>query len=118
MAKKKSAKSGGKLKCDICGKTFGMPAHLGRHKSTIHGVASKASKKKKVKKARGKKATKKAVGKAAKRTPSGKRGPGRPPGIASKFGLRNLTLDELAALIEAARAEAGRRLNDYRDLLK
>ena len=36
----------------------------------------------------------------------------------ARTGSLNMALDDLAALIEAARAEASRRLKDYRDLLK
>ena len=25
-------------RCDICGKKFGRPSHLGRHKRTIHNI--------------------------------------------------------------------------------
>ena len=100
MAKKKTAKkpakkATGKIKCEKCGKTFGMPAHLGRHMSTIHGTKSKAAKKGK---------------KSARR-------PGRPPAIASKFGLHDLGLDDLAALIKAAKAEAENRLSEFQKML-
>ncbi len=91
-----------KLKCDLCGKKFSMPAHLARHKSATHGANKKPEKKKVMKKRR-----KKAVA---------KRG-GRPPAIATRFGLKNLSLDELAALIKAAKQEAEGRLREYRELL-
>ena len=90
-----------KLKCRICGKKFSMPAHLARHKSATHGAKRKA-KKKVVKMGR--------KGAAAKR-------PGRPPAIATRFGLRGLSLDDLAALIKAAKQEADRRLREYQRLL-
>jgi len=87
-----------KLKCGTCGKKFSMPAHLARHKSATHGAKKKAAKK----------VTRKKAG--------AKRG-GRPPAIATKFGLKDLPLDDLAALIKAAQAEAGARLREYRELL-
>jgi hypothetical protein len=91
-----------KLTCSICGKKFSMPAHLARHKSATHGAKKKAPKKK---------ATKKRRKKAASR-----RG-GRPPAIATRFGLKSLPLDDLAALIKAAQAEAAHRLKEYRAML-
>jgi len=89
-----------KLKCGTCGKKFSMPAHLARHKSATHGAKKKA--KKIVKKGRKK---------------AGSKRPGRPPAIATKFGLKDLPLDDLVALIKAAKDEAGRRLSEYRRLL-
>lgn len=35
---------------------------------------------------------------------------GRPKGIVSQFGLVNLGLDQLSAIVDAAREEARRRL--------
>jgi hypothetical protein len=99
MARTKKAKATGKkFTCDLCGKTFSMAAHLGRHKSTIHGTKPKTARRRK------------AIGAAARR-------PGRPPAVATKFGLRDLSLDDLAALINAAKDEAGRRIAEFRDLL-
>jgi len=90
------------LVCDQCGKTFSMPAHLARHKSATHNVRPKKG---------GRKASRKvssAVG--AKR-------PGRPPAVVTRFGLANMVLDDLATLIKAARQEAERRLQEYREML-
>ncbi|MBN1346547.1 MAG: C2H2-type zinc finger protein [Phycisphaerae bacterium] len=98
MAKAKSKK----LKCDVCGKMFLMPAHLGRHMTAMHGTEAK---------------TKRRRSAAAAFLGGKRRRPGRPPAIASRFGLNALSMDELAALISAARDEAGRRLRDYQDLL-
>jgi ribosomal protein S14 len=99
--KSKAVKSArGSVKCDTCGKTFSMPAHLGRHMSAIHNIASKAKKK-------GAAAAKKRLG----------RKPGRPPAIAKRFQLSTLSLDELAALIKAAREEAGDRLQAFQAML-
>jgi hypothetical protein len=87
--------------CDICGKKFSMKMHLGRHKTAVHGTPSKT----------GKKAVKKGRRKAGT-----KRG-GRPPAIATRFGLATMPLDDLAALIRAARQEAEGRLRAYRVML-
>ena len=100
MAKEKT------LACDQCDRKFSMPGHLARHQSATHG-AKKAGKKKVAKNGRRKGAKKKA---GAKR-------PGRPPAIATKFGLKTMPLDDLAALINAAKQEAAARLKQYRDLL-
>lgn len=81
------------LKCTKCGKSFSMPAHLGRHMSTIHGAQPKTRKAKTGRRGR----------------PPGKR-VGRPKGISKKMGLTDMTIDQLAELIEAARAEAQRRI--------
>jgi len=95
-SKKRAKRTGKKVKCDLCGKTFGMPAHLGRHNATIHGMKKKAVKK-------GKKKT------------AGR--PGRPSAIATKFRLKDLSIDDLAALINAAKAEAEGRLKSFQDML-
>jgi hypothetical protein len=87
--------------CDICGKKFSMVMHLGRHKTAVHGTPSKTGRKKAARKGR----------------KAGARRGGRPPAIATRFGLASLSLDDLAALIKAARQEAEARLKVYRDLL-
>jgi len=94
--------------CETCGRSFGMAAHLGRHRAAVHGAPSKTGRK-----------VKKAVsrGKKANLVTRGRRGPGRPPAVVSRYRLRDLTLDELAILIRAARQEADRRLRDYQNML-
>lgn len=79
------------FKCGRCGRKFSMAAHLARHMST-HGVR-KAGKRK-----------------YTKRTKGLRSALGRPKGIVSQFGLVNLGLDQLSAVMDAARAEARRRL--------
>lgn len=93
--------------CSTCGKTFAMPAHLGRHQTAIHGAVPKTSGKK-TKKTRGRGAGKGLFGKK-----TGRGRVGRPPAIATRFGLAKLSLDELAALITAAKQEAERRLRTF-----
>jgi protein-arginine kinase activator protein McsA len=105
MAKPRGTQSKS-LACEICGKTFSMPAHLGRHKTAIHGETAK---------------TKRARRKGGKSVMFGGKGPrrrpGRPPAIATRFGLSSLSLDELAALINAARDEAAQRIRDFQEML-
>jgi hypothetical protein len=103
MAKAKTAKAKKTLACDVCGKKFAMPAHLGRHKTAMHGAKAKTAGKKTKKRLRGKKL--------------GARKPGRPPAIATRFGLADLSMDELAALIKAARQEAARRMREFKAML-
>jgi len=51
------------------------------------------------------------------RRKAGGKPPGRPPAIATKFGLKGLPLDDLAALIKAAKREADRRLREFKAML-
>ncbi len=81
--------------CSKCGKTFGMAMHLGRHMATIHGKSPAKS-------ARGPKPPK-----GAARTA---RPAGRPAGAAGRFGLRNMSLEQLIDVIAAAREEANGRI--------
>ena len=89
MAKQK------RINCPKCDRKFSMAAHLGRHMSTVHGSA-----------------------KPKARKPRRGRKPGRRPGRAASKGtagldLTGLTLTELCQLIDIARAEAGRRLEQF-----
>jgi len=103
MAKDKPAK--GEYVCEECGKTFRMAAHLGRHKSTIHGERKAPAKRTKKRKKR--------------TTRAGARGRvGRPPNIVTRLGLRDMSLDELREVIDAAKAEAQRRLADLVEAFK
>lgn len=113
MAARKKASGGKKsIKCDICGQTFSMPAHLGRHKAAKHGVRAKTASRRSTKKGKARRViSRKTVGKKTGRKP------GRPPAIASRFGLADLGIEELAQLIQAARSEADRRLRDYQRIL-
>ena len=91
MAKRRS------LKCPECDRKFSMAGHLGRHMSAMHGVGGTKAKKKTTR--RGKR--------------HGKRG-GRPKGMASSFGLRDLSLDGLSEVISSALREGRRRIAEFR----
>ena len=81
-----------KFKCSRCDRSFSMAGHLGRHMSTIHASGR---------------------AKAAKKGGRGRRGKakvGRPRGIASRLGLRTMTLDQLRQVMEAAREEGRQRI--------
>ncbi len=59
------------FKCNICGKTFAMAMHLGRHRTAVHGVGGKKTK------------AKTAAAKTAKRKRGRPRGSGRKPSSVS-----------------------------------
>ena len=94
-------KTGTKVKCEKCGKEFGMAMHLGRHMTTIHGQASKAAKPKK----------------AAKRAARKRGRVGRPPGVIARLGLREMSLDQLVEVIAAAKDEGERRIAEIQQVL-
>ena len=79
------------FKCGRCKRTFKMAAHLARHMST-HGV-KKAGKRKYTKR----------VGRSYSTV-------GRPTGIVARLGLRDLGLEQLSSVIDAARQEARHKL--------
>ena len=83
-----------KFKCSKCDRSFSMAGHLGRHMNAIHGAgrAKAASKKKR------------RMGKTA----------GRPTGLVSRLGLRNMTLDQLQEVIAAAREQGRRKIGELR----
>ena len=87
MAKKK-------FKCPKCDRSFSMAAHLARHTTTMHATKRKT---------KTKKAAKRKVGRPKK---TGARRMGPPTSVERKFGVRNMSLDELGNLISAARAAA------------
>jgi uncharacterized C2H2 Zn-finger protein len=94
------------FKCPSCGRTFKMAAHLARHRSAAHGIKSKR-RVKKMRAGRRKKAQRRGVPRL-----------GRPRAMASQFGLRNLTLEELGEVILAARTEGRRRVAELRKALR
>jgi hypothetical protein len=102
MPRKKAAT----FKCEKCGKKFGMAMHLGRHMTTIHGQAPVKS----AKPAKAKRAVK--IG-ARKGRPVG-----RPAGVVSRLGLRDMSLDQLVEVIAAAKAEAGVRITELMEAIK
>ena len=87
-----------KFKCPKCDRSFSMAAHLARHTSTIHGTKRKA-----------KKASKRKAGRRKK----GSRRMGPPTSVERKFGVRNMSLDELGNLISAARAAARDKIAEF-----
>lgn len=97
MPRKKAAK----IKCEKCGKEFGIAMHLGRHMTTIHGQSPKVAMPKK----------------AAKRAARKRGRVGRPPGVVGRLGLRALSLDQLVDVIQAAKQEAVGRLLEIADVL-
>lgn len=85
-----------KFTCSKCDRSFSMAGHLGRHMSAIHGAgrAKAASKKKK----------RRRVGRKA----------GRPTGLVSRLGLRDMTLEQLQNVIAAAREQGRRKIGELR----
>lgn len=110
-----------RLKCPECDRTFGMAAHLARHLSAGHDKKTATQQK-----------TAKRVGRKASRK-AGARGPGRPKGsgrkkvaakalgrprgAAARLGLKDMSFEQLNSVILAARAEAYRRIEEYRDAI-
>lgn len=107
-----------KYECRRCKRTFSMAAHLARHNSTIHGSKKKKAKKKAGKRGRPPKKVGARRGRPPKKTgvrrgrPPKKVGAkrGRPKGVTTRFSLRELSLDQLAELIAAARQAAQQKL--------
>ena len=90
------------FKCPKCDRTFKMAGHLGRHVTATHG-------RKKRKKA-AKKAKKRSGGRRKKRA-------GRPKGVASRLGLKDMSLEQLSQVIDAARAEAKQKLVAFEEAI-
>ena len=85
-------------------RTFSMPAHLARHMSSHKGGASK-------------KVAKKTGERKIPRVQQAKRA-GRPAGIVTRHGLKNMTLEQLTELITAASTEAQRRITELREAIR
>ena len=83
------------FKCPKCDRSFSMAGHLGRHMGATHGT--------KKRKKQTKKAKKRSVRRRKKRV-------GRPKGVAARLGLKDLSLEQLSQVIDAARAEARRKI--------
>jgi hypothetical protein len=89
MAKQK------RLKCSMCDRRFSMPAHLARHMNTAHGSG------------------KPKVGAARKGRKAGRRRQ-RATGVPTTgLDFAGLSLAQLCGLIDLARAEAKRRLDQF-----
>ena len=93
-----------KFKCSKCDRSFSMAAHLARHMGTLH--ASPKARAAKAAKAKAKKR------RTTKRRPAKR--VGRPTGLVSRLGLRNMTLDQLQELIAAAREQGRRKIGELR----
>ncbi len=85
------------FKCKKCDRTFTRPGPFAWHMQSMHGA------KKKKKTATAKKAKRRTVRRKKKRA-------GRPKGVASRLGLGGMSLEQLSQVIDAARAEARRKL--------
>ncbi len=83
-----------KYKCTKCDRSFSMAGHLGRHMSTIH-AAPGAKKARKVKGRR-------------------RSGAGRPTGLTTRLGLRDMSLDQLKEVIDAARDQGRVKMAELR----
>ena len=95
-----------RFKCSKCDRSFSMAAHLARHMNTMHISAQKKAAAK-----RKRKAKKAAKAKRAKKVRKAKVGaPRRRKRVTARGALRNMTLEQLAGLIAAAREEMRRRL--------
>lgn len=108
-----------KYECRRCKRKFSMAAHLARHNSTIHGAKKKkATKKKAARRGRPPKKIGARRGRPPKRVGAKRGRPrkkigakrGRPRGVTTRFGLRELSLDQLSELIHAARQAAQQKL--------
>lgn len=100
------------LRCDTCNRTFSLPAHLARHMSAMHGKRRKANGKR-----RGRPMARR-VGRPRKVGTRGgyARRVGRPRGTTtSVMKLARMSIDQLGALIDAARVEARRRITQLSD---
>ncbi len=84
------------FKCSQCNRTFTRPGPFAWHMQSMHGA-------KKKKKTPAKKAKKRSVRRRKKRA-------GRPKGVPARLGLKDMSLEQLSQVIDAARAEARQRL--------
>ncbi len=123
----------GGLKCPKCDRTFGMAAHLARHLSAGHGKKKKVVKKKAARRAARTVGKKRGPGRpkgsgkrlgrpkgSGKRLgrPKGKaKRLGRPKGAVSRLGLKDMSLEQLSNVIQAARTEAQRRIVEFQDAI-
>jgi hypothetical protein len=92
-----------------------MKAHLARHMSSTHGVKPAGAGKKKT----GKKRLGRPKG-SKNKVPKNLGVPlrsGRPTALVVKLGIRDMSIDELTQVIDAARDEARRRLADLQAAL-
>ncbi len=93
-----------KFKCSKCDRSFSMAAHLARHMGTLHASPKARAAKAAKAKAKQRRTTK---GSTAKRA-------GRPTGLVSRLGLRDMTLEQLQNVIAAAREQGQRKIDELR----
>lgn len=93
-----------KFKCSKCDRSFSMAAHLARHMGTLHASPKARAAKAATAKVKKRRTTR---GRSAKRV-------GRPTGLVSRLGLRDMTLEQLQNLIAAAREQGQRKLGELR----
>jgi hypothetical protein len=77
--------------------------------SATHGVRSKRAKRKGARRGPGRPP-------GSRNKPKARASRGRPTGLVSRLGLRNMGLDQLSEVIAAARDEARRKLANFRDM--
>ena len=87
------------FRCPKCGQSFGMKMHLGRHLSAKHGM--------------GRAKTARRAGRAGR---AGR--VGRLKRVAGRLGLQGFSLEQLIALIAAAKEEAGRRIAEFQEIMR
>ena len=90
------------FKCSKCDRSFSMAGHLGRHVSVTHGTEKR------------KKTSKKGKRRSVR---SRKKRAGRPKGVASRLGLGSMSLVQLTQEIDAARAEARRKIVELQEMI-
>lgn len=90
------------FKCPKCDRSFSMAGHLGRHVTATHGRKKRKKQTKKAKKRSGRLRKKRA---------------GRPKGVAARLGLKDMSLEQLSQVIDAARAEARRKMAAFEEAI-
>ncbi len=90
------------FKCSKCNRTFTRPGPFAWHMQSMHGA--------KKRKTAAKKAKKRSVRRRKKRA-------GRSAGVGARVDLKNMSLEQLSQVIDAARAEARRKLAELENAI-